>query len=144
MQGVLTAMLPLLGVLVGAGLQYVFGRSLDVRRQVEASKAQAYSDYLQTFANIATTGRSKDALAKLADAKTRICVYGSPTVLKLLADFERAGAATEMGQNRELVSRLIMAMRKDVRSVAAANSQEELASILFGQAGKVQQEQAKR
>jgi hypothetical protein len=130
MQTVLTAMLPLLGVLVGAGLQYAFGRALDGRRQLEASKALAYSDYLRAFATIAASGRSKEALAQLTDAKMRVCVYGSETVIRLLGDFERGGALAR--NNMRLVSELVVAMREDVSAVAGKPAQEDLGLILFG------------
>jgi hypothetical protein len=137
MQAVLTAALPLVGVLVGAGLQYVFGRSLDIRRQVQASKATAYSDYLRAFATIATGGRSKEALGQLADAKTRVCVYGSPKVISLLAEFERGGAVS--GENMPLVAALVVAMREDVKAVAGVPSAEDLGLILFGPNWRSQQ-----
>ena len=130
MQAILTAVLPLVGVLVGAGLQYVFGRSLDTRRQVELSKATAYSDYLRAFAAIAASGRSKEVLAQLTDAKTRVCVYGSPRVIQILGDFERGGAVA--AKNMPLVAELVVAMREDVKAVSGVPTEEDLGLILFG------------
>lgn len=131
MQAMLAAMLPLVGVFVGAGLQYVFGRSMDVRRQVELSKTQAYTDYLRAFAAIATSGRSKETIAQLTDAKTRICVYGGPKVIRLLGDFERAGAVSA-GDNMRLVASLVVAMREDAKVISSAPADADLGQILFG------------
>lgn len=130
MQAALIATLPLLGVLVGAGLQYLFGRSMEVRRQVELSKALAYSDFLRGFASVGTRGKSNEVLAQLIDAKMRVCVYGAPKVIRLLGDFERQGAIAR--ENMTLVSALVFAMREDAQVVSGMPTEADLGVILFG------------
>ena len=131
--GLLSALPPLVGVLVGASLQYAFGRTLELRKHLQSQKAQAYADYCRAFSSIATVGRSKEALSQLTDAKTRVCIYGSPSVVRLLGEFEREGAKTDTGERRRLVSNLVAAMRADIggsgRSPANA---EDLGVVLFG------------
>jgi hypothetical protein len=129
---ILTATLPLLGFLVGAGLQYLFGRSLEWRKQIQVQKGQAYADYFQAFSTVATVGRTKEALSAVVDAKTRICVYGSDEVVAKLAHFERAGASTESQDNHALVSDLVSAMRRDVGASRKAADQNDVSVIVFG------------
>lgn len=92
----LTTLLPLIGVIIGASLQYLFSRSGERRKQLEASRGQAYVDYLRSVAQIAQVARSdskkrSELLAAAADAKTRICVYGGASVITKLAAFEKGG-----------------------------------------------------
>ncbi len=77
----LSTALPLLVVLVGGVLGYFSGRLLDNRRQLVLQKGQAYADYLKALANAATAHPTAETLTLATDAKTRICIYGSPAVI---------------------------------------------------------------
>jgi hypothetical protein len=44
----LTAILPVVGVLVGASLQYFFSRYLEVQRYQRDLRTQAYLDYIKS------------------------------------------------------------------------------------------------
>jgi len=128
----LVATLPLFGILVGAILQYFFGRTLELRKHAQLQKGQAYADYFRAFAAIATIGRTKDTLANLTDAKARICVYGSKEVIARLAAFERSGASTADTQSRALVEELLRAMRRDVGTSTGIAIGGDLSLVLFG------------
>lgn len=128
----LTAVLPLVGILVGAGLQYFFGRSLEAKKHIQTQKGQAYADYFRAFAAVATVGQTKEALSAVADAKTRICVYGSDEVVKRLADFERAGATTSSPDSHEFVASLLSAMRKDAGASKSAADTRDVGVVIFG------------
>lgn len=127
------ALLSLVGVLIGASLQYVFGRSLDLRKHVQLQKGTAYADYFRAFSAIATMGRNKETLSNLADAKTRVCVYGSARVIKALGDFERSGSTTLNDDSRSLVSQLLTEMRRDAGGLKDTPKMADLQVILFGQ-----------
>lgn len=129
---VLTAVLPFAGILIGAGLQYFFGRSLEAKKHIQTQKGQAYADYFKAFSSIATVGQTKEALSAVADAKTRICVYGSDEVVKRLADFERAGATTNSSESHRLVASLLSAMRKDAGASKIAADATDLGDVIFG------------
>ena len=126
------AILSFVGVLVGASLQYFFGRTLELRKQLQTQKGQAYSDDCRIFAAIATTGRTKEVLGQLADAKTRVCIYGSTLVVQRLGEFERAAANTASPENRLLVTELVLAMRRDIGGRATPPAKDDLGIILFG------------
>jgi hypothetical protein len=76
-------------------------------------------------------GRTKEQLALAADAKTRICVYGSFAVVQKLGDFERAGALVAKGAGQTTLIELMRAMREDVTNSATPLRQEDLMHILF-------------
>ena len=117
---------------MGALLQYFFGRTLELRKHAQLQKGQAYADYFRAFAAAATIGRTKDTLANLADAKTRICIYGSKEVIARLAAFERSGASTLDLQSKRLVEGLLTEMRRDVGTSAKIGTGDDLAMVLFG------------
>jgi hypothetical protein len=127
----LTAILPLLGVLIGACLQYLFGRTLTDRKHLTLQKGQAYADYFGAMAMLSTQGRSKEALALATEAKTRICIYGSPSIIQQLGEFERAGARVT-GGGQAVVTELLKAMRKDMGIARAMVQESDLRLILFG------------
>src|SRR5208282_3144224 len=92
-----TAVLPVIGVLVGASLQYLFTRYLETQRHQRELRTQAYLDYLKSVSGLAHLNepqgsQERDLLASAADAKARICVYGSSQVIQAFASFERLGA----------------------------------------------------
>ena len=128
----LTAVLPLVGILIGAGLQYFFGRSLELRKHIQTQKAQAYADYFEAFSQIAAVGRTKAALSDLTDAKTRICIYGSNLVLERLAVFERSGPSTTSPESHKQVAMLLDAMRKDLGASVRSAKAADIGVIVFG------------
>src|SRR5438477_3388886 len=91
---VLKDLLPLLGVLVGAGLQYFFSRSAEVKRHERTLRIDAYSDYLRSVGEAETlkmdpqATRRSDVMARAIAAKARVCVHGSAAVVVALARFE--------------------------------------------------------
>ncbi|MGQ0699948.1 MAG: hypothetical protein ACT4PZ_17105 [Panacagrimonas sp.] len=89
----------LIGVVLGAILQGFVTRRNQKSTQLTEWRNQAYSDFLNAAGLVATVkqqGRSNELMveqmARLSDAKARICVYGDPSVIRLLADFWRKGA----------------------------------------------------
>ncbi len=132
MSPLVVALSSLAGVLLGATLQYLSGRALEARRSMTLQRSQAYVDYFKAVALIAQNGRSKETLSLAADAKARICIYGSSKVISQLHAFEGAGANTASDVGRRATVKLLGEMRSDVsrdrRSVDAA----DLEGILFG------------
>ena len=130
MQGLIVAALSLVGVLIGAALQFAFGQRLEARKQFGVQRAQAYIDFFRAVSALAQD-RSKEQLALAADAKTRICIYGSMTLVQRLSDFERAGAIAAQGAGRAALLELVRAMREDVTHSAIQLRREDLMHILF-------------
>ena len=132
----LTAALSMVGVLIGAALQYVFGRTLESKKQIQTQKAQAYSDYFKATAALAQAS-SKDGLAQAADAKTRISLYGSATVVHSLAEFERAGPRLDNPVSKAALLKALQSMRTDVGAGRSAAASSDLEAIIFGPPGQI-------
>ena len=88
--------LPLLGVIVGAGLQYFFSLSAEAKRHERSLRMDAYSDYMQSVGEAETLQASPDPvrhsaiLARAIAAKVRVCMHGSASVVDALSRFEDA------------------------------------------------------
>lgn len=127
-----TAALALLGVMIGAGLQYASGRSLEGRRQLTLQKSSAYVDFFKAIAHIAKHGPSGGLLASAAEAKVRICIYGSPEVVRILRDFEASGPALVSPKSQAIISKLLKEMRKDSGMNCKGIAETDLEDIVFG------------
>jgi hypothetical protein len=126
-----TAVLPLVGVAVGALLQHWLSRSAETRKQLALLRSQAHVDYLRAVAKAAHAS-SQDArrvaVTDAADAKARIAVYGSTAVVHALARFEEAGPALDNARSTECFLCLVAAMRKTAGEV----SPRDLELVLIG------------
>ncbi len=128
----MVAALPLLGVLIGATLQYAFGQRLESRKLLVALKAQAYSDLIRVIA-ASGCSRNTEKLALIADAKTRICIYGSLNVVQKLRDFDRIGATAARPDGQAALTALLSAMREDVTGKDFADLEDVFRPLLFGE-----------
>jgi hypothetical protein len=131
-QATVIAVLSLFGVMIGASLQYYFGRTLEGRKQLALQRSQAYVDYFKVVALIAQHGPSKDSLALAADAKVRVCIYGSPLVIKQLSAFEATGAAIKSAGSAAIIMDLLRAMRADTGMSDRGISQQDFHNIVLG------------
>jgi len=86
------------GIVIGASLQYVFTRHLDNQKHHRELRTKAYTGYLKCVceqANLAKQRQSQEGRelsTQTADAKCRICLYGSSSAVEAFAEFERLGA----------------------------------------------------
>ncbi len=131
------AVLPIIGVIIGAGLQYFFSRFSESRKQLSTFKSLAYVDYLRCVAESKHVGRDntkarKEIFAKAADAKARIAVYGSSNVVDALAHFEKEGAIINSRQSEEKFLALCKAMRRENIGKDDKTKIEALRLVLFG------------
>jgi hypothetical protein len=62
MQALVVAVLSLIGVLIGAALQFAFGQRLEARKQLGVQRAQACIDFFRALSALAQD-RSKAQLA---------------------------------------------------------------------------------
>lgn len=108
----------LLGVIVGAFLQSYFNRRNQQDTRLAEWRNTAYTDFLNAAALVATAQRhgKRDAvseqLARLSDAKARICVYGDSAVIEQLAEFWRHGATLQTESEILAFTRVCLAIRK--------------------------------
>lgn len=103
------ALLPLVGVVVGATLQFWLSRAAAREQRAEALRSQVYADYLRAVAAAGhyRTNEDRDA----AEAKARIAVYGTAEVIRALSRFEAGGAVISDGPGARAFVALVTAMR---------------------------------
>jgi hypothetical protein len=75
--------------------------------------------------------QERDLLANAADAKARICVYGSGPVIEAFAALERLGAIVGFPQQRRSFVAMIAAIRKDSGNASSAKVRD-IGLLLLG------------
>src|SRR5215213_8935134 len=108
------ATLPLIGVVLGAGLQFLLTRATAREQQTATLRSQAYADYLRAVAaagHLRSDEDLRDAHRDAADAKARIAVYGTVDVIKARARFEESGAVLSHSPASRAFVSLVSAMR---------------------------------
>jgi len=127
------ALLSFAGIIAGAALQYVFTRVLEDRRHRRELRTQAYSDYVRGVSDLkhqiidALGAKEREMYARLTDAKMRVTLYGSKSVIEKMADFERFGGGLHSDAQQEAFVEILIAMRdgKDAKL-------QELEVIMLG------------
>lgn len=133
-QSLLLPIFSLGGVVVGGGLQFLFGRALESRKQLALQRSQSYVDYFKSLSLLAHGNDTKENRFLATDAKTRICLYGSQDVVEHLRKFEEVGAFTNSPEAQAVIVDLLKAMRRDVGKDKQEPGAEALRWILFGKA----------
>ena len=136
---IITAMVAVVGIIIGAFLQYKFGNIAESSKQYQNLKIQAYVDFIKSAAGIAIAQKLKDpkresdALTLMADAKTRITVYGSGEVVDLMADFFRNyGSLDSPEAFRSFVS-IVQKMRAEsINRKELMVNESDMNLLLFG------------
>lgn len=132
----IVAILPILGLIIGASLQYFFTRYLENQRHHRELRTQAYLDYLKSISELAHLNdpqgsQERDLFAKVADAKARICLYGSEGVLRAFALFEKLGATITSPMQQKAFVGMVLAMREDSGSTYVSST-EDIEMLLLG------------
>ena len=132
------AITSVLGLVIGAVLQFLFTRYLDNKKHQRDMRARAYSDYLESVSEHANLSLNKSSsegrllAAKTADAKCRISLYGAPDVIKAFAVFENLGATMNTSEQQEAFTSMVIAMRADTLGSKQDVSKEEVRALLLG------------
>jgi len=130
------AIFSFIGIVIGAALQYVFTRHLDNLRAHRDARTKAYTDYLRCVSEHANLDQmhSSDGHelgARTADAKCRVCLYGSSQVVAAFAQFERLGATMNSQEQQAAFTRMVTIMRHDSTGSAGVTS-GDLQVVLLG------------
>lgn len=125
------AILPLVGVVVGAVLQSWLSRTAEREKHAADLQSQAYADYLRAVAaaaHLRSDEDLRDAHRNAADAKARIAVHGTASVIGALSRFEETGQVLHEARSR----RAFLALVSSMRSGGNAVPDRELELVLFG------------
>lgn len=113
------ALFSFFGIIIGASLQYLFTKVLEEKRHYRDLRARAYADYVRFVSEAAhclvqpMSGEGRQLLAKITDAKARLCLYGSTEVVNNLAEFDRAGGEIKSYAQRQAFVQLLRSMRSE-------------------------------
>ncbi len=121
---------PLLGVVIGATIQYWTSRAAESRKQHQLLRSQCYVDYLRAVTKAAhalSPDSGRLARAEAADAKARIAVYGTSQAIAALARFEEIGPVLDNPRSKGVFAALVTAMRD-----GDSPPQTDLELVLFG------------
>ncbi|MBU2709334.1 hypothetical protein KCM76_25285 [Zooshikella marina] len=107
----ITAIFSLIGILIGGYAQYFFTRNQENIKHQRDLRSKAYLDYIDFVCCAAMKNNTKENNKKGADAKARICLYGSPDVIKAYADFEKSGASLYTNEQMQRFAQMVLLMR---------------------------------
>ena len=132
-----TAILPLLGLVVGAVLQFLFTKHLDSKKHHRELRSKAYADYMQNVSKQANMGHQRETTegkqlnTETADAKCRISLYGASEVISAFARFDRLGAVMNTDEQCRAFTDMVVAMRQDALGGALVDP-SDIKVVLFG------------
>jgi hypothetical protein len=118
-QLIITAIISILAVGVGATLQYYFSRSSEERKYQQNLRTQAYVDFLRYVGLLNKAQEYRDINKQqefgslLTETRMRISAYGNRKVIEAILNFIRKGGKTETPEGFNAFVNIIQAMRKD-------------------------------
>jgi hypothetical protein len=131
------AYLSILGLILGATLQYFFTRHIENQRHIRDLRSKAYMDLLKSISECAnfrpkySTKEGMDLAERTANAKARICLFGSTRVIQAYSLWEKLGPNMETEERRAAFIEMVKAMRTDSGGEIELKS-EDLQNVLLG------------
>ena len=141
----LIVLVPIVSAIVAAvvSLSVVFlTRRSETIKHLQSLRIAAYVDFIRAVAGLAVVSRdavqSKEHFAKdwelrmlLADAKSRIAIYGSESVVSSLAEFLRKGNILNTPERARAFTSVCQKMRGDTRPKLGKINDSEMHFLLF-------------
>jgi len=130
------AVLSVVGLLLGAALQFMFTTHLEGKKHRREQRSTAYADYLRCVSEQANlrhqrhSPEGRELQAQTADAKCRISLYGAASVLRAFADFERMGATMNTPEQQAAFAKMVVEMRRDAIGEEVADASDVQIVIL--------------
>lgn len=118
MNDLMKFIIPVICVIIGALLQFFLSKKSDERKQQNLLKVTAYTDFIKGLAGLAIFHKQRDTSKEMeyrmlvADAKSRICVYGDDTVIKKISHFLRNGGSIVTPDSYKIFVDIIVEIRK--------------------------------
>jgi hypothetical protein len=134
---VITPITGLFGIFIGAFLQAHFTRKNQKSNHLSELQNRAYADFLNAASNVAVFQRLgqrekvSNELSKLADAKSRICVYGESIVIKKMAEFFRHGGTLQTESEMLSFTQLCLSIRNSVGIKQDKVCSTDISQLLF-------------
>ena len=123
---IIVALVGIFGVLVSACVQYFLGSKTEKGKKQLEIKTQAYLDFLNSVSEIASSSRhnknrSLEQLQKLNQAKTRVVLIGSNSVVTHLHSFYQNYGNLDSDESFYSFSKIVESMRKDLSGGDSVN-----------------------
>jgi ATP-dependent protease HslVU (ClpYQ) peptidase subunit len=134
---ILASLMGVLGVIVGASLQYFFNKRVELVKQNQSMKIAAYVDFIKAVAGITLSQRHQDKEKELeftillADAKARIAIYGTKEVTEEMANFFQLHGALISPEALTSFTRLVQTMRQQTIGSSEAGMENAIQHVLF-------------
>jgi hypothetical protein len=135
---VLTALIGLIGGLVGATLTYWLGIRGEAAKGYQKLRTEAYIQFIEAATAVAIGQRTEDApktneaLRLLSEAKSKIAVYGSRKVVALIADFFRKYGVLNSNASCASFAYIIALMRSETPGRPETVPLNDMLQLLFG------------
>jgi hypothetical protein len=113
MSTLIPSLLTLLGVVVGALLQFFISRRIAREGKYLDKRVESYADYM---AAIGKSGRPgvPDEEAELMVARAKLLAYGHDRVVQALSTFDRLGGYVKSEEQKKAFVSVIREIRRDV------------------------------
>lgn len=134
---ILASLMGVLGVIVGASLQYFFNKRVELAKQNQSLKSSAYVDFIKAVAGITLSQRHEDKDKELefaillADAKARIAIYGSQEVANDVANFFKDHGTITSPESLSSFIKLVQTMRQQTIGTSETNIETSIKHLLF-------------
>jgi hypothetical protein len=132
---------PILGILIGATLNYLFTKFLEDKKHRQNLRTQAYIDYMKCVCESAQSPGNylpkeiRDIRIGLVDAKSRICLYGSRETIRTFSIFENYEAKLSSAEGKTAYVDMIVSMRRDsgnLLDIFTKTQSKEIELVLLG------------
>lgn len=124
-QTIVTSVAALLGVVVGALLQWFLTRRANRESRLAELQAEAYSRFLLWD----RVGNDKKAIEEACRARTFLIAYGSRETIQAIANYERLGGVVGTEEQNAAFTRMFNALRTD-RGLPPLD-QEDLLAVMY-------------
>lgn len=115
--------LPVIGVIIGALLQFFFSKRSELKKQQNLLKISAYTDLMKGIAGMAISQKYKNSSQEMeytmlvADANARICVYGDNTVIEKISFFYKMGGTINPNSYKAFIDIIIEIRKEHIGSI---------------------------
>lgn len=134
---IVNALIAILGIILGAILQYLFTKWMEMYKHRQYLQSQAYVDFLKSVSYIAVSQKYDDtqkeieAIMSLTDAKSRVCIYGSKSVVKKMSYFFKVYGILNSPEAKNAYTDVAKCMRHETVSKNEFVETEDLMHLLF-------------
>lgn len=135
---IIVAAVGILGILLGASVQFFFNKKTEDSRHLKLLQTQAYVDFMKGLSGMGRAQffkdkeKEKEFTILLADARARISIYGSERGIKKLAELFRKYDAVSSESEIAAYSELIKIMREESLKKSDFVSNFEIGEVVFG------------